>query len=169
MFNQGMQPLKSGQFELLLCATGNDSMILMCHDKQVHQACYGVSKVPKGRWYCRPCRTSSKDIVRDLNIHNIICHLTQLVNCCHQLLIFCAFSNMSLSLALQLLVYTHTHKYCLLSHSQVLSCHDSSCNRVVNSSPVWQTLTLSCHTTAHPWSHFCHLLAYTTTYTTTFS
>ncbi|XP_075643736.1 uncharacterized protein LOC142614956 isoform X3 [Castanea sativa] len=30
---------------------------------RVHQACYGVSKVPKGRWYCRPCRTSSKDIV----------------------------------------------------------------------------------------------------------
>ncbi|XP_042989287.1 uncharacterized protein LOC122316660 isoform X3 [Carya illinoinensis] len=30
---------------------------------RVHQACYGISKVPKGRWYCRPCRTSSKDIV----------------------------------------------------------------------------------------------------------
>ncbi|XP_022729706.1 uncharacterized protein LOC111284891 isoform X3 [Durio zibethinus] len=30
---------------------------------RVHQACYGVSKVPKGHWYCRPCRTSSKDIV----------------------------------------------------------------------------------------------------------
>ncbi|PRQ26681.1 putative histone-lysine N-methyltransferase transcription regulator PHD family [Rosa chinensis] len=30
---------------------------------RVHQACYGVSKVPKGRWSCRPCRTSSKDIV----------------------------------------------------------------------------------------------------------
>ncbi|KAK9280332.1 hypothetical protein L1049_014020 [Liquidambar formosana] len=29
---------------------------------RVHQACYGVTKVPKGRWYCRPCRTSSKDI-----------------------------------------------------------------------------------------------------------
>ncbi|KAK8535219.1 hypothetical protein V6N13_081357 [Hibiscus sabdariffa] len=30
---------------------------------RVHQACYGVSKVPKGFWYCRPCRTSSKDVV----------------------------------------------------------------------------------------------------------
>ncbi|KAK2659681.1 hypothetical protein Ddye_006214 [Dipteronia dyeriana] len=30
---------------------------------KVHQACYGVSRVPKGHWYCRPCRTSSKDIV----------------------------------------------------------------------------------------------------------
>lgn len=40
----------------------------MGHDEQVHQACYGVSKVPKGHWYCRPCRTSSKDIVRNLNI-----------------------------------------------------------------------------------------------------
>ncbi|KAA8525531.1 hypothetical protein F0562_007386 [Nyssa sinensis] len=29
---------------------------------RVHQACYGVSKVPKA-WYCRPCRTSSKNIV----------------------------------------------------------------------------------------------------------
>eukprot|EP00257_Ricinus_communis_P025810 XP_025013224.1 uncharacterized protein LOC8280110 isoform X2 [Ricinus communis] len=30
---------------------------------RVHQACYGVSRVPKGHWYCRPCRTSAKDIV----------------------------------------------------------------------------------------------------------
>lgn len=30
---------------------------------QVHQACYGISRVPKGEWYCRPCRTSSKDVV----------------------------------------------------------------------------------------------------------
>lgn len=31
---------------------------------QVHQACYGVLKVPKGHWCCRPCRTNSKDVVR---------------------------------------------------------------------------------------------------------
>ncbi|KAG8656831.1 hypothetical protein MANES_03G012400v8 [Manihot esculenta] len=30
---------------------------------RVHQACYGVSRVPKGHWYCRPCRTSSENIV----------------------------------------------------------------------------------------------------------
>ncbi|XP_042482174.1 uncharacterized protein LOC122062599 isoform X2 [Macadamia integrifolia] len=30
---------------------------------RVHQACYGVTKVPKGCWSCRPCRTSSEHIV----------------------------------------------------------------------------------------------------------
>ncbi|KAJ4958628.1 hypothetical protein NE237_025739 [Protea cynaroides] len=30
---------------------------------RVHQACYGVTKVPKDRWSCRPCRTSSEHIV----------------------------------------------------------------------------------------------------------
>ncbi|XP_007011788.2 PREDICTED: uncharacterized protein LOC18587744 [Theobroma cacao] len=30
---------------------------------RVHQACYGILKVPRGHWYCRPCRTSSKDTV----------------------------------------------------------------------------------------------------------
>ncbi|KAJ7966226.1 Histone-lysine N-methyltransferase [Quillaja saponaria] len=30
---------------------------------RVHQACYGVPAVPKGHWCCRPCRTSSKNIV----------------------------------------------------------------------------------------------------------
>nr|XP_025659824.1 uncharacterized protein LOC112755751 isoform X2 [Arachis hypogaea] len=30
---------------------------------RVHQACYGISTLPKkGRWCCRPCRTNSKDI-----------------------------------------------------------------------------------------------------------
>ncbi|XP_052190109.1 uncharacterized protein LOC127799890 isoform X2 [Diospyros lotus] len=51
---------------------------------RVHQACYGVSKVPRGHWYCRPCRASCKDIVcvlcgygagamtRALRSHNIV-------------------------------------------------------------------------------------------------
>ncbi|GAB4836814.1 hypothetical protein Ancab_001727 [Ancistrocladus abbreviatus] len=29
---------------------------------RVHQACYGILRVPKGYWYCRPCKTSSNDI-----------------------------------------------------------------------------------------------------------
>ncbi|CAI9775495.1 unnamed protein product [Fraxinus pennsylvanica] len=29
---------------------------------KVHQACYGISKVPKTQWYCRPCKTNSKNI-----------------------------------------------------------------------------------------------------------
>lgn len=83
MFNSSMFPFGSCQFEFLLGASSNDSMILTMHAKQVHQACYGVSKVPKGRWFCRPCRTSSKDIVRNMNINTIVCYLTQLVNPLH--------------------------------------------------------------------------------------
>ncbi|XP_027085453.2 uncharacterized protein [Coffea arabica] len=30
---------------------------------KVHQACYGVSKVPKAQWCCRPCKTNCKNIV----------------------------------------------------------------------------------------------------------
>ncbi|KAG0495793.1 hypothetical protein HPP92_000484 [Vanilla planifolia] len=34
---------------------------------KVHQACYGISKVPKGLWYCRPCKTNT------LNIACVLC------------------------------------------------------------------------------------------------
>ncbi|CAI9092651.1 OLC1v1027960C1 [Oldenlandia corymbosa var. corymbosa] len=30
---------------------------------KVHQACYGVSVAPKARWYCRPCKTNSRNTV----------------------------------------------------------------------------------------------------------
>ncbi|GMI95088.1 hypothetical protein HRI_003178100 [Hibiscus trionum] len=51
-----------------VCGTSNKdkfNCLLECSQCsiRVHQACYGVSKVPKGYWYCRPCKTSSKDVV----------------------------------------------------------------------------------------------------------
>lgn len=29
---------------------------------RIHQACYGVSRVSKGDWYCRPCKTGAKNV-----------------------------------------------------------------------------------------------------------
>ncbi|KAL3497318.1 hypothetical protein ACH5RR_040050 [Cinchona calisaya] len=45
--------------------TDENNTVLECNHCfiKVHQACYGVSKVPKARWYCRPCKTSSKNTV----------------------------------------------------------------------------------------------------------
>uniref|UniRef100_A0A0E0EUT3 Histone-lysine N-methyltransferase n=1 Tax=Oryza meridionalis TaxID=40149 RepID=A0A0E0EUT3_9ORYZ len=30
---------------------------------KVHQACYGVLKVPRGQWFCRPCKINTQDTV----------------------------------------------------------------------------------------------------------
>ncbi|XVF89362.1 hypothetical protein PTKIN_Ptkin19aG0124300 [Pterospermum kingtungense] len=51
-----------------VCGSSNNdefNSILECWrcSVRVHQACYGISTVPKGHWYCRPCKTGSKDIV----------------------------------------------------------------------------------------------------------
>ncbi|KAK3003108.1 hypothetical protein RJ639_019790 [Escallonia herrerae] len=51
-----------------VCGSSNEdevNCLLECNQCliRVHQACYGVSKVPTVHWYCRPCRTSSKDTV----------------------------------------------------------------------------------------------------------
>lgn len=59
-----------------LSATDSDSFCCVCGSSnkdevncllecgqcliKVHQACYGISRVPKGHWYCRPCRTGAK-------------------------------------------------------------------------------------------------------------
>ncbi|XP_031478705.1 uncharacterized protein LOC116249658 isoform X3 [Nymphaea colorata] len=52
------------------CVCRNNEMddcnrLLQCESCliKVHQGCYGVLKLPKGRWLCRPCREGSKNIV----------------------------------------------------------------------------------------------------------
>lgn len=59
-------------WEIYLSLLDNDSGLSFVYDDQVHQACYGVSRVPKGLWYCRPCHTNSKDIVRILLVCTLI-------------------------------------------------------------------------------------------------
>ncbi|KAM2024470.1 hypothetical protein ACFX1X_017492 [Malus domestica] len=59
--------LDSDAFCCVCGSSNNDEINYLLECSQcsikVHQACYGVSKQPKGHWYCRPCRTSSKNIV----------------------------------------------------------------------------------------------------------
>ncbi|KAG9456177.1 hypothetical protein H6P81_000685 [Aristolochia fimbriata] len=57
------------ELDVFCCVCGSaakeeDNSLLECSSCliRVHQACYGVSKVPKGRWCCRPCRANSKNI-----------------------------------------------------------------------------------------------------------
>ncbi|KAJ0091725.1 hypothetical protein Patl1_12528 [Pistacia atlantica] len=73
-FNQEHKFLSAMDLEAFCCVCGGSNKdeincLLECSRCfiKVHQACYGVSRVPKGHWYCRPCRTSSKDIVRNLS------------------------------------------------------------------------------------------------------
>lgn len=56
--------------DVLCCVCGSSSKdenndLMECSGCliKVHQACYGISRVPKTHWYCRPCKTSSKNIV----------------------------------------------------------------------------------------------------------
>ncbi|GMH10850.1 hypothetical protein Nepgr_012691 [Nepenthes gracilis] len=55
--------------DALCCVCGGSKQddtncLVECHQCliKVHQACYGISRVPKSHWYCRPCKNSSKDI-----------------------------------------------------------------------------------------------------------
>ncbi|XP_077238014.1 uncharacterized protein LOC143879490 isoform X2 [Tasmannia lanceolata] len=60
-------PLDSNAFCCVCGSSNKDEVnrLLECSRCliRVHQACYGIAKVPKGCWSCRPCRTSSKNIV----------------------------------------------------------------------------------------------------------
>ncbi|CAL9075201.1 unnamed protein product [Musa textilis] len=51
-----------------VCGSSNQedaNHLIECNDCliKVHQACYGVSKIPKGHWSCRPCKANSQNIV----------------------------------------------------------------------------------------------------------
>ncbi|XP_044471547.1 uncharacterized protein LOC123200432 isoform X5 [Mangifera indica] len=67
--NQKHRSLSAMDLDAFCCVCGGSNKdeincLLECSRCfiKVHQACYGVSRVPKGHWYCRPCRTRSKDI-----------------------------------------------------------------------------------------------------------
>ncbi|WOL13521.1 hypothetical protein Cni_G22291 [Canna indica] len=51
-----------------VCGSSNQedgNQLLECNNCliRVHQACYGVPKIPKGYWCCRPCKSNSQNIV----------------------------------------------------------------------------------------------------------
>ncbi|KAJ8461757.1 hypothetical protein OPV22_034683 [Ensete ventricosum] len=51
-----------------VCGSSNQedaNHLIECNDCliKVHQACYGVSKIPKGHWSCRPCKANTRNIV----------------------------------------------------------------------------------------------------------
>ncbi|XP_027331005.1 uncharacterized protein LOC113846680 [Abrus precatorius] len=59
--------INSDVFCCVCKSSGNDEINCLLECSQclirVHQACYGVSTLPKnGRWCCRPCRTNSQNI-----------------------------------------------------------------------------------------------------------
>lgn len=87
----GQQSKSTADMDAFCCVCGNSNedevnCLLECSRCliRVHQACYGISIVPKAHWYCRPCRTSSQNIVcvlcgyrggamtRALRSHNIV-------------------------------------------------------------------------------------------------
>ncbi|TKY58110.1 Bromodomain and PHD finger-containing protein 3 [Spatholobus suberectus] len=68
--------INSDAFCCVCRSSSNDKINCLLECSQclirVHQACYGVSTLPKkSPWCCRPCRTNSKNIVYPISISNI--------------------------------------------------------------------------------------------------
>ncbi|XP_072993495.1 uncharacterized protein [Typha latifolia] len=66
--NTGRKFLLDSDAFCCVCGSSNQedvNILIECNQCliRVHQACYGVPKVPRGSWYCRSCKTKSEDIV----------------------------------------------------------------------------------------------------------
>ncbi|KAL8167851.1 hypothetical protein V2J09_009350 [Rumex salicifolius] len=68
--SMGLKGLRLFPYDSPCCVCGKSNedqtnCILKCGQCsiKIHQACYGISRLPKGHWYCRPCSTNSVDIV----------------------------------------------------------------------------------------------------------